>query len=489
MDWLFISTGLFLGWSLGANHAVNVFGTAVASRMVRFHTAAAIAGAFVIFGAAVSGAGTTRTLTALGAVNALAGCFTVALAVGIAVSWMTRLKLPVSTSQAVIGGILGWNVFTGAPTDTGSLAQIVVSWVSGPIIAAGVAFALHRVLVAALRRTPAHILHIDALTRTGLIVVGAGAAYLLGANNIANVMGMFVAASPFPDLSIGDVVHVSGTTLLFLVGGAAIAVGFRTHGERVIATVGKDLYALTPLAGLVVVLAEAIVLFLFTSATLATLLRSAGLPQIPLVPLSSTQVVVGGVIGVGFARGGRGINYTVLAKIGYGWLLAPAAAGALCFILLFVMQNVFTLEVVQVKTFRMDGGVRAEIKRNGVDTTSLASLEGMMFSGYGPLRRLLTSEHHRTETELRMIFDSAEIDSLRVDSILAHTGIDSSLMSSAQWRALQRLHGQVYAHRWQLDRALQAQDSSWQPRRSVQTDGGDAKALRERLYDLFRLRR
>ena len=44
INWLFISTGVFLGWSLGANHAVNVFGTAVASRMVRFRTAAVVAG-------------------------------------------------------------------------------------------------------------------------------------------------------------------------------------------------------------------------------------------------------------------------------------------------------------------------------------------------------------------------------------------------------------------------------------------------------------
>ena len=106
--WFFITSGLFLGWSLGANHAVNVFGTAVVSKMVRFRVAAVIGGIFVILGAVFSGAGTTRTLTDLGSINALAGSFAVALAVGIAVTAMTKAQLPVSTSQAVIGAIIGW---------------------------------------------------------------------------------------------------------------------------------------------------------------------------------------------------------------------------------------------------------------------------------------------------------------------------------------------------------------------------------------------
>ena len=70
---IFLSSGLFLGWSLGANDAANVFGTAVGTRMVRFTTAAFICSAFVILGAVISGAGASHTLGKLGAVNALAG--------------------------------------------------------------------------------------------------------------------------------------------------------------------------------------------------------------------------------------------------------------------------------------------------------------------------------------------------------------------------------------------------------------------------------
>ena len=99
---IFLSSGLFLGWSLGANDAANVFGTAVGSRMVRFTTAALICGAFVVLGAFVSGTGAAQTLGKLGAVNALGGSFMAALAAGLTVFWMTKFGLPVSTSQAII---------------------------------------------------------------------------------------------------------------------------------------------------------------------------------------------------------------------------------------------------------------------------------------------------------------------------------------------------------------------------------------------------
>ena len=69
----FITSGLFLGWSLGANDAANVFGTAVGSRMIKFRKAAIIASIFVIIGATLQGTGTTKTLSELGSIDALGG--------------------------------------------------------------------------------------------------------------------------------------------------------------------------------------------------------------------------------------------------------------------------------------------------------------------------------------------------------------------------------------------------------------------------------
>ncbi len=107
MNLFFLSSGLFLGWSLGANDAANVFGTAVYSKMIKFKTAAVLCGIFVILGAVISGAGASDTLGKLGSINAIAGAFTVAFGAALAVYLMVKNRLPVSTSQTIVGAIIG----------------------------------------------------------------------------------------------------------------------------------------------------------------------------------------------------------------------------------------------------------------------------------------------------------------------------------------------------------------------------------------------
>jgi len=124
---VFLTSGLFLGWSLGANDAANVFGTAVGTRMISFKKAAIFCGIFVILGAVISGAGAAKTLGELGSVNAIAGAFVVALAAAVTVYWLTVLGYPVSTTQAIVGAIIGWDLFSGALIDYGSLEKIVLS--------------------------------------------------------------------------------------------------------------------------------------------------------------------------------------------------------------------------------------------------------------------------------------------------------------------------------------------------------------------------
>jgi inorganic phosphate transporter, PiT family len=343
----FLSSGLFLGWSLGANHAANVFGTAVGSRMVRFETAAVICTVFVILGATFSGAGAAHTLGRLGAVNALAGAFTVSLAAALSVALMTRFGLPVSTSEAMVGGILGWNFYTASATDPAALGRIVGSWAVCPVLAAALAALLFLVVRAWQRRTAMHLLAMDSLTRWGLLVVGAFGAYSLGANNIANVMGVFLPDNPFHDITIAGLIPVSGAQQLFFLGAAAIGVGVITYSSRVIETVGGGIMRFSPLAALVVVLAHSLVLFLFASEGLKHLLTRFGLPSLPLVPVSSSQAIIGAILGLGLVRGGRGLRWKPLAHVAVGWAATPVLAFALTFVSLFFVENVFRQEVVQ----------------------------------------------------------------------------------------------------------------------------------------------
>ncbi len=125
---LFISSGLFLGWSLGANDAANLFGTAVGAKVIKFRTAAIVMSIFVIIGAVSSGSGASHTLGKLGAINSLSGAFVVALSSAITVFIMTKYGLPVSTSQSIVGAIIGWNIFSSSPTSMNTLLIIVFTW-------------------------------------------------------------------------------------------------------------------------------------------------------------------------------------------------------------------------------------------------------------------------------------------------------------------------------------------------------------------------
>ncbi|MGB3007907.1 MAG: inorganic phosphate transporter, partial [Chitinophagaceae bacterium] len=339
----FITSGLFLGWSLGANDAANVFGTAVGSRMLKFKKAAIIASIFVLLGATLQGSGTTKTLSQLGSIDALGGAFTVALCSAAIVTWMTYKKLPVSTSQAIVGAIIGWCFYTSSPVDYTVLTVIVGSWISGPILGAIFSALLYLLLRRYIRKTKTHVIKMDGYIKYGLLIVGAFGAYSLGANNIANVMGVFVNSADF-SINVGSFT-INSAQALFFVGGLSIAIGILTYSKRVMETVGQGILEITPETAIVVVLSQALVLFIFSSTALSNLFVSIGLPAIPLVPVSSTQVVVGSVIGIGLVKGVQEIRFKQLGSIMVGWILTPILAGVATFFSLFFINNVFKISI------------------------------------------------------------------------------------------------------------------------------------------------
>lgn len=341
----FLSSGLFLGWSLGANDASNIFGTAVGSKMVKFSTSAIIASVFIVLGSVISGEGASETLGDLGAVNALAGSFMVALSAAFSVYWMSRVGLKVSTSQAIVGSIIGWNLYAEKQTDWATMFEIVGTWTTCPLIAGIIAVLIYFIVKKLIKTSKIHLLMQDQITRIGLIVTGALCAYALGANNIANVVGVFVKSCPFKPLNFGNVYTLNPVQVLFLLGSLAICVGIFTYSKRVIMTVGNNLMKMSPMVAWIVVVAQAIVLLLFSSTTLHDWLVSKSLPAIPLVPVSSTQAVIGAIVGIGLAKGGRGMNWTIVGKIVVGWITTPLMAMIICFISLFFLENVFNQTV------------------------------------------------------------------------------------------------------------------------------------------------
>ena len=482
---IFLSSGLFLGWSLGANDAANVFGTAVGSRMVRFTTAALICGVFVVLGAFVSGTGAAQTLGKLGAVNALGGSFMAALAAGLTVLWMTKLGLPVSTSQAIIGSIIGWNLFSDSYTDISSLLKILSTWIICPLLSAVIAALLFTLAKIFVRKIGVGLIRMDGYTRLALILAGAFGAYSLGANNIANVMGVFVPVAPFPDLQFGQDFSVSSAQQLFLVGGLAIAVGVFTYSKRVMMTVGSELMTLTPLAAWVAVMSHSIVLFLFASERLEQLLANMSLPTIPLVPVSSSQAVVGAVIGIGMLQGGREIQWPRIYGIVRGWAITPVISCLLCFVGLYFLQNVFQQEVQRESNYLLSTRVLEKFQKEGIETTGLNQLSDSTFSSSAELVRAVSSIVPLSSQQgLKVVEFSLQKSLLITQEKIA--SMDKKGLSSIQLDALNQLQGQTFNFPWQLGDSLAEISSEWEVRGGGLKNKLHDRKIKQKLAYLYR---
>jgi PiT family inorganic phosphate transporter len=293
-----LAGGLYLGWALGANDAANVFGTAVASRIIALRRATMLCATAVIIGAALEGGAGIETLSGLTSYTQQT-LLIVTFAAAITVTLMTILSLPISTSQAVVGAIAGIGLATNQMNWDG-LAKVVICWVGTPIGAMAIAMVLHTLLGWVLRHVPMSILMRDKILWTGLIVVGVYGSYALGANNVANVTGIF--SGQFEGLSDRD---------LALLGGAAIGLGVMTFSRRVMMSVGSGVMRLDAFTALVAVSSMALTVHSFAWVG---------------VPVSTSQAIVGALIGMGAIRGVQVLHFRVLRNIAVGWMLTPAIA-------------------------------------------------------------------------------------------------------------------------------------------------------------------
>ncbi len=458
---IFLSSGLFLGWSHGANNAANVFGTAIGVKMVSFRTAAIITSIFVVLGAGVSGAGASLTLGKLGSVNELAGAFMVALAAAVTVAWMTKIKLPVSTSQAIVGAIIGWNFFSGSLTDLSSLSKIVSSWVMSPILAAFFAVVFYGSFRFILKRIKVHLLILDYYNRLGLIVVGAFGAYSLGANNIANVMGVFVPVSPFRPIEtmLGT---IPGSEQLFIMGGLAMAAGVMTYSYKVMKTVGQSILKLTPITALVVVLSASTVLFLFASQGFEHFLAVRGLPTIPLVPVSSSQAIMGALIGIGLFQGGRGMNYRMLGKIASGWITTPIIACVISYVSLFIIQNVFDQQVYRDVEYRISESVSKKLISEGINFPAIDDMTGIKYNNAVNFRdEIIKKSSGLPGVSVDRIIDLSRLMKTKVDIDLISSEISDEWFTPGQANVLKALNGKTFTYIWEFHEELTSHSDEW----------------------------
>jgi PiT family inorganic phosphate transporter len=301
----------------------------------------------------------------------------------------------------------------------------------------------------------------DTWTRYGLIVVGAFGAYALGANNIANVVGVFVPVNPFKDVMIPGLGIISGVSQLYFLGSMSIVLGIYTYSQRVMKTVGKELFRLSPITALVAVLAESLVLFLFSSKGLHTLCLKAGLPAIPLVPVSASQIIVGSILGIGLAKGGKNLKFTMLGRISIGWVVAPLLAFFFSFVTLFIVQNVFEQLVHLPAKYVFNQSTLMQMKSEGVDIDRLYMVNGRTYEQERVLYLTLKNEAGMSRQTSFNIIRTAEVSKIKVSLDLVKLRRVDNQLTEQQLSDLSKLDKKTFNHQWELKNALQKY-KSWE---------------------------
>ena len=324
---LFLLSGAFMGWSVGTNDASNVFGTAVGTRVVRFRTAIWLTAIFAVLGAAISGReviGTLGGYAQANAVNTGLAAFIVMLVAATIVTFMSIVKAPVSTSQCIVGALVGWGLSQGS-ADWTRTAGFASAWILSPILTMFVSLGLCWVAQRYVESKVKGLAAYDSFIKWGYLIAGMFGAYSMGANNAANATGIYLHVGIFdgPVAWLNYILPFEVTVpfVAALIGGITIALGTLTFSKRVMLAVGEGIAKLSPLQGFLVVLASSLTMFVFS------LEFTGG------ISISTSQAVVGAVMGASFSKGHRGLDFKVLGRIFIAWFGTPTLAGLITYLI------------------------------------------------------------------------------------------------------------------------------------------------------------
>ena len=172
-----------------------------------------------------------------------------------------------------------------------------------------------------------HFASVEKVFTPMMIFTACAMAFAHGSNDVANGIGPLAAVVSIVQ-SGGEVAQKSELPLWILVlGGVGIVVGLSTMGYRVMKTIGNDITQLTPSRGYCATLAAA--------ATVVLASRTG-------LPVSTTHIAVGAVIGVGMARGIGAIDLRVIGGIFMSWIITLPVGAILAALIFFTLKGIFT---------------------------------------------------------------------------------------------------------------------------------------------------
>jgi PiT family inorganic phosphate transporter len=170
-----------------------------------------------------------------------------------------------------------------------------------------------------------HYFTVERVFSVLMVVTACGMAFAHGSNDVANAIGPVAAV--FSIVQEGKVGQESPVSIwILLLGGMGIVVGLATFGRHVIATVGNKITPLTPSRG-----------FAATLGAAMTIVVASGTG----IPISTTHTLVGGILGVGMARGISAIDLSVVGRIFVSWIITIPIGAVLAIVFFYILKFIF----------------------------------------------------------------------------------------------------------------------------------------------------
>ena len=314
---LTVAVALFFDFTNGFHDTANAIGTTVGTRALPPRVAVGLSAVLNLVGAIV----TTQLLHAevantVGSLVAPEGGVALAMLTAVlfgAITWNLitwRAGLPSSSSHALIGALIGMGlaVYGVGAVQWGEVYPVFVALVTSPIAGLLLAYLLTVVLLNLLRR--ARPSHANSAFRRLQLFSSGFVAFSHGANDAQKTMAIITLAL----FSSGHLAEFAVPTWVALAAALAIGLGTWAGGWRIIRTMGTRIVRMEPVDGFAAQTVAAAVIQLATAWGL---------------PVSTTQVVSGSVMGAGATRRFSAVRWGVARRIVWAWIFTIPAAAAL----------------------------------------------------------------------------------------------------------------------------------------------------------------
>jgi len=286
---LLLALALVAAFAIGANNAAATVGAIVGSGIMREDKALLLAGIGMATGIMLEGWKMRPSVVGyMIKANQSSVTAPLLLASLIVLVVVTFFALPLSFSQALVGGAIGIGILTGT-LNPRFAALVSASWVYAPLLSIPLSAAIYVALRAALPKGIFRRARINAVLVT---LSSFYVSYVLGANTVGLLEGM--SSTPSSE---------SGPALA-----AAAFLGSYLAGKTVTKTVSEDIVGISPIAS--------------SGASFASALMVEVMTQLS-IPVSVSQIGVTAIFGPAYTRRATVANKSRIAKIAAVWAIAP----------------------------------------------------------------------------------------------------------------------------------------------------------------------